>query len=190
MTAVYIAIGTAGLLLLSLVLLYNGLVRARNTVDESWSGIDVQLKRRHDLVGNLINTVSGYAAHERSVLQAATEARAGAVAASGPAATARAEQALGTPVRKLFALSEAYPDLKASESFRQLQSELTALENDIAASRSIYNGNARIYNDRIQSFPGLLVAGPFGFVAREYFELDDKDEAAVPSVTAPTVTTP
>lgn len=182
MTLTYIAIGAAALLILTPILIYNGLVRARNTVDESWSGIDVQLKRRHDLVGNLIETVKGYATHEREALQNATEARAGAVAASGPMAAARAEQALTAPVGRLFAVAEAYPDLKASENFRQLQTELSALEDDIAASRSIYNGNARIYNDRIQSFPGLLVAKPFGFAAREYFELEGAGEAAAPEV--------
>ncbi|MBI4897668.1 MAG: LemA family protein [Actinobacteria bacterium] len=182
MTAVYIAIGIAAVLVLTPILIYNGLVRTRNTVDESWSGIDVQLKRRHDLVGNLIETVRGYAAHEREALQGAADARAGAVAASGPAAAARAEQALTAPVGRLFAVAEAYPDLKAGENFRQLQSELSSLEDDIAASRSIYNGNARIYNDRIQSFPGLLVAKPFGFAAREYFELESAGEAVAPEV--------
>ncbi|MDO8795347.1 MAG: LemA family protein [Vicinamibacterales bacterium] len=182
MTAVYIAIGTVAVLLLSLILLYNGLVRARNTVDESWSGVDVQLKRRHDLVGNLIESVKGYAAHERATLQAVTDARAAAVLAGGPAGAARAEAALDGPVGALMAIAEAYPDLKASENFMQLQNELSDLETQIAASRRIYNGNVRAYNDRIQSFPGMLVARPFGFSAREYFEIDAA-EIAAPVVT-------
>ncbi|MBI5310855.1 MAG: LemA family protein [Actinobacteria bacterium] len=171
MTAVYIAIGVVAFLLLVLVLLYNGLVRARNTVDESWSGIDVQLKRRHDLVGNLIESVKGYAVHERDALQAATDARAAASGARGPREAAAAEAALTAPTSRLFAVAEAYPDLKASDNFLQLQNELSHLENQIAAARNIYNANARHYNDRIQSFPGMLVAKPFGFAAREYFEL-------------------
>lgn len=171
MTAVYIAIGVVAFLLLVLVVLYNGLVRARNIVDESWSGIDVQLKRSHDLVGNLIESVKGYAAHEREVLQAATNARAAADGAHGPQQSATAEAALTRPINRLFAVAEAYPDLKASENFIQLQNELSNLEDQIAAARRIYNANARTYNDRTQSFPGLLVAKPFGFDDREYFEL-------------------
>lgn len=182
MNALYIAAGAVVFLLLCLVLIYNGLVRARNTVDESWSGVDVQLKRRHDLVGNLIESVKGYAAHERAALQATADARGAAMAGGGPARAARAEAALDGPVRALLAIAEAYPDLKASENFLQLQDELTNLETQIAASRSIYNGNVRAYNDRIQSFPGLLVAGPFGFSSREYFEIDAA-EAAAPVVT-------
>lgn len=171
-------------LLLSLIMLYNGLVRARNTVDESWSGVDVQLKRRHDLVGNLVESVKGYTAHERGVLQAVTDARAAAVSASGPAGAARAEAALDEPVKQLFAVAEAYPDLKASENSMQLQAELSDLETQIAASRRIYNGNARAYNDRCQSFPGMLVAGPFGFGGREHFEIDAA-EAGAPVVSIP-----
>lgn len=184
MTAVYVAIGGVAVLLLGLILLYNGLVRARNTVDESWSGVDVQLKRRHDLVGNLIESVKGYAAHERGVLQATTDARAAAVSAGGPTQAARAEAALVGPVGALLAVAEAYPDLKASENFMKLQHELSDLETQIAASRRIYNGNARAYNDRIQSFPGVAVAGPFGFRAREYFEIEPAETAA-PVVTVP-----
>lgn len=183
-TAVYIAAGAVALAVLSVAVLYNGLVRARNTVDESWSGIDVQLKRRHDLVGNLIHTVAAYAEHERAVLQAATDARTRAVEAIGPAVAARAEAELDAPVGALLAVAEAYPDLKAAENFLDLQRQLAELENQIAASRRIYNGNTRHYNDRIQSFPGLLVARPFGFTSRLFFEVDPA-HAGVPRVDAP-----
>lgn len=179
MTAVYIAIGAVAILLLTFVVLYNGLVRARNMVDESWSGIDVQLKRRHDLVGNLVESVKGYAAHERELLQKVTDARAAADRASGPQQSAVAEAALTGPVNRLLAVAEAYPDLKASENFLQLQDELSNLEDQIAASRRIYNANARTYNDRIQSFPGMLVAKPFGFSDRDYFELPAGEGAPV-----------
>lgn len=171
MTAAYIAIAAVALLLLALVALYNGLVRARNLVDESWSGIDVQLKRRHDLVGNLVESVKGYAAHERETLQAATDARAAAVNAGGPQQSAVAEAGLTGPLNRLLAVAEAYPDLKASANFLQLQNKLADLENEIAASRRIYNSNAQIYNARIQSFPAMILAGPLGFKSREYFEL-------------------
>ena len=167
-----------GVLLIALVLIYNGLVRSRNKVDEAWSGIDVQLKRRHDLVPNLVETVKGYAEHEQRVLNEVTNARQTAVSASGPAEAAPAEQALGAALGRVVALAEAYPQLRASESFVELQGELSETEDQIAGARRIYNSNTQVYNSRIQTIPGLLVAPVTGFRAREYFEMDDAGDAA------------
>jgi LemA protein len=181
------------LLALFLVMAYNGMVRGRNKVDESWSGIDVQLKRRHDLVPNLVETVKGYATHEREVFQAVTDARANAVAASTPAAAGAAEGILGQAIGRLFAVAEAYPDLKASQNFLELQGTLGQLESEIAASRRIYNSNVQGYNTRIQSFPGVLLAGPFGFTRREFFEIENPADRETPSVsfsTPPSVAAP
>ena len=152
---------------------YNGMVRGRNKVDEGWSGIDVQLKRRHDLIPNLVETVKGYATHEREVFEKVTQARASAIQASGPAAAGAAEGMLSGALRGLFAVAEAYPQLRAAETFIQLQQELANTEDQIAAARRIYNGNVQSYNTRIQVFPGNLVAGPFGFEKREFFEIED-----------------
>lgn len=163
-------------LLIALVLVYNAIVRARNKVDEAWSGIDVQLKRRHDLVPNLVETVKGYAEHERGVLGEVTEARQTAMSRSGPADSAPAEQALGSALGRLVALAEAYPQLRASENFQQLQAQLAETEDQISASRRIYNANVQSYNSRIQTFPGLVVAPVTGFSQREYFEMDDAAE--------------
>jgi LemA protein len=176
------------LLALFLVMAYNGMVRGRNKVDESWSGIDVQLKRRHDLVPNLVETVKGYATHEREVFQAVTDARANAVAASGPAASGAAEGILGQAIGRLFAVAEAYPDLKASQNFLELQGTLGQLESEIAASRRIYNSNVQGYNTRIQSFPGVLLAGPFGFSKRDFFEIENPADRETPQVSFSTPT--
>jgi LemA protein len=176
------------LLALFLVMAYNGMVRGRNKVDESWSGIDVQLKRRHDLVPNLVATVQGYATHEREVFQAVTDARANAVAASGPAQSGAAEGILGQAIGRLFAVAEAYPDLKASQNFLELQGTLGQLESEIAASRRIYNSNVQGYNTRIQSFPGVLLAGSFGFSKREFFEIENPGDRDTPQVSFSTPT--
>jgi LemA protein len=160
-------------LALVLVGIYNGLVRARNKVDEAWSGIDVQLKRRHDLIPNLVETVKGYASHEAATFEKVTAARADAIKARTPGEAAAAEGILTQALGGLFAVAEAYPQLRAVESFTQLQSELSNTEDQIAAARRLYNGNVQIFNTKIQQFPAVLVAGPFGFSAREFFEIED-----------------
>jgi LemA protein len=182
MTALYILLAVLVLLALWLVLSYNALVRARNKVDEAWSGIDVQLKRRHDLVPNLVETVKGYAAHERETLQRVTEARAAAVEASAPGAVERAEAKLTTALGAINALAEAYPQLRAAENFQRLQAELAGVEDEIQAARRIYNSNVEHYNTRTQQFPTVLIAGPLSFRPREFFEIEVAAERAVPRV--------
>ena len=161
------------LLFLYVLVAYNGMIRSRNMVDEGWSDIDVQLKRRHDLVPNLVETAKAYAAHEREVFQAVTDARAKAMSASGPAAAGAAESALDQALGRLVAVAEAYPQLRAAEPYQQLQSELANTEDQIAASRRIYNGNVQSYNTKIQMFPNSLIADMGDFTPREYFELAD-----------------
>jgi LemA protein len=173
MVVAIIVIVVVILLVLFLVGAYNGMVRARNKVDEAWSGIDVQLKRRHDLIPNLVETVKGYAAHERETFQAVTDARSRAMSASGPAQAGVAEGMLSQALGRLFAVAEAYPQLRATENFQQLQAELTNTEDQIAAARRIYNGNVQSYNTRIQVFPASIIAGMGGFTPREYFEIED-----------------
>jgi LemA protein len=155
------------------VITYNGMIRSRNMVGEAWSGIDVQLKRRHDLIPNLVDSVQGYAAHEREAFQAVTDARAGAMSASGPAASGAAEGILDQALGRLFAVAEAYPQLRATENFQQLQAELSNTEDQIAAARRIYNGNVQSYNTRMQVFPNSLIAGMGHFTPREFFEIAD-----------------
>jgi len=145
---------------------YNGLVGMRQRVGQAFADIDVQLKQRHDLIPNLVETVKGYAAHERGTLEAVVAARNAAVSAQGPAAQAAAENALGGALRQLFALSEAYPDLKANSNFQQLQAELTDIENKIAAARRFFNNAVQEYNTSIQQFPAALFAATFGFTPR------------------------
>ena len=173
MTAVYIVLGVLALLALWSVLAYNRLVKARNKVDEAWSGIDVQLKRRHDLVPNLVETVKGYAAHERETLQNVTVARLAAVEAGEPAAVERAEARLTSALGGINALAEAYPQLQASDSFQRLQAELGAIENEIQAARRIYNSNVQSYNTKIQVFPNSIIASTRNFEEREFFEITD-----------------
>jgi LemA protein len=182
MTGVYILLGVLAVLALWVVLSYNALVRARNKVDEAWSGIDVQLKRRHDLVPNLVETVKGYAAHERETLEGVTAARAAAVEASEPGAVERAEARLTTALGAINALAEAYPQLRAAENFQRLQAELAGIEDEIQAARRIYNSNVVAYNTRTQQFPTLLIAGPMSFRPREFFEIEVAAERAVPQV--------
>jgi LemA protein len=170
---IWVVLGIIVLLVLLLIFAYNGMVKARNKVDESWSGIDVQLKRRHDLIPNLVETVKGYATHEKEVFENVSAARSAAISAQGPAAQAQAETALTGALGRLFAVAEAYPQLRAAESFTQLQQELANTEDQIAASRRIYNGNVQSYNTKIQVFPNSLLAGPFGFTRREFFEIED-----------------
>lgn len=162
-----------GIVLLVVIVIYNGLVAARNAVRNAYSQIDVQLKRRYDLIPNLVETVKGYAAHEKDTLESVIRARQAGIAASGPAAQAAAENVLTGALRQLFALAESYPDLKANQNFGQLQEELTSTENKIGFARQHYNNSVENYNNKIQSFPAVVLAGMFGFQAEEYFELED-----------------
>ena len=171
----FIIIGIVGLLVLVAIVIYNKLVRARNRVDQAWSDITVQLKRRHDLIPNLIETVKGYVKHEKQTLEAVVKARSQAMGASGVAESGQAENMLAGALKSLFALSEGYPDLKASQNFLQLQEELVDTEDKIQASRRLYNSSVRNYADSIQVFPSNVFAGMFNFKAdREYFEVEDR----------------
>jgi len=167
-----------GLLAVLLVTLYNRFVRLRNRVDNAWAQIEVQLKRRWDLIPNLVETVKGYAEHERGTFEAVTQARANAQAAKTPGETAAAEGILGQALGRLFAVAEAYPELQADENFRQLQTELGETENRIAVSRQVYNDTVLTFNNAIQTFPGVVLAGPFGFTQREFFETDEAERGA------------
>jgi LemA protein len=160
-------------LVLALVLLYNRLVRLRNRVENAWAQVDVQLKRRYDLIPNLVETVKGYAAHERETFEAVTNARTRAQAAQGPAEQGAAEGILGQALGRLFAVAEAYPELQADENFRQLQDELAQTENRIAVSRQVYNDTVLTYNNAIQTVPAVLIAGALGFAKKEFFEVED-----------------
>ena len=165
-----------------LVALYNRLVRLRNASENAWSDIDVQLKRRHNLVPNLVETVKGYATHEQETLREVTEARGLASAAIGPADRSGAENALSGALRHLFAVAEAYPELRASQGFQSLQGELSAIEAAIQDARRYYNAVVRDLNTACDTFPSNLVAGSFGIGKGEYFELDSAEERAVPRV--------
>jgi LemA protein len=158
------------LLVLVFVLSYNGLVRLRNRIDNAWSQIDVQLKRRYDLIPNLVNTVKGYAAHEREVFEQVTQARANAINAQGPQQQAQAENVLSGALKSLFAVAEAYPELKANQNFLSLQEELTSTEDRVAYARQFYNDSVLSYNNKLQTFPRNIIAGMFNFEKREYFE--------------------
>src|SRR5690242_19361933 len=179
---VLVIVAVALLLVVWLVAIYNRLVRTRNRVDNAWAQIEVQLKRRHDLIPNLVETVKGYAAHERGTFEAVTQARAAAVGAQGPAQAAAAEGLLSQALGRLFAVAEAYPDLKASTNFLDLQQQLQDTENKIAVSRQVYNDTVLTFNNAIQVFPAVLIAGPFGFTRREFFEIEDAADREVPTV--------
>ncbi|MEP7003193.1 MAG: LemA family protein [Chloroflexota bacterium] len=173
------------ILALFLITTYNRLVRLRQRVKEAWSDIDIQLKRRHDLIPNLVETVKGYAAHEAGTFQAVTQARANAVAAGAsgsPQQMAQAENVLTGTLRSLFAVAEAYPQLQAVQEFKDLSENLTATEDKIAFARRFYNGNVRDYNTALQTFPANIFAGMFGFKAEQYFELADQADREVPQV--------
>ena len=176
MEAIWIILGIIVIIGLFLWATYNGLVKLKVRVDEAWSDIKVQLKRRADLIPNLVNSVKGYATHEKGVFEAVTEARANVVNAKGVKETADADNMLTGALKSLFAVSEAYPDLKANQNFIQLQDELVDTEDKIQASRRFYNGGVRDLNTKIQVFPNNVFAGMLGFAAREFFELD-VDEA-------------
>ena len=153
---------------------YNGLVTLKNRAEEAWSDIDVQLKRRYDLIPNLVSAVKGYAAHETGVFEKVTEARAKAMNATGAAEKAGAENMLTGALKSVFAIAEAYPDLKANTNFLELQQELSDTENKIQAARRFYNGNVMELNTKIETFPSNIIAGMFNFVKREFFELNDE----------------
>jgi LemA protein len=173
MTSTLIILAIIAGLIFWAISIYNGLVAMRQRVGQAFADVDVQLKQRHDLIPNLIETVKGYAAHERGTLEAVVQARNAAIAAQGPASQAAAENALSGALRQLFALAEAYPDLKANTNFQQLQTELADIENKIAAARRFFNNAVQEYNTGIESFPAVLVANSLGFSKREFFDLGE-----------------
>lgn len=180
---VWLWVGLAVVVLVALfvVVTYNGLVRLRNKAEEAWSGIDVQLQRRADLVPNLVEAVKGYASHERDTFEEVTRARQAVVAATGPAEAEAADNLLVAALRRLFVLAEDYPDLQASANFLALQRQLAVLEEDISFARRYHNAVVEDLNTRIETFPSMLVAGPFGFERKPYFEAG-RDERTVPRV--------
>ncbi len=178
----WIALAVAGLLVVGVVLAYNSLVRLRVRSENAWADIDVQLRRRHDLIPNLVETVRGYADHERETLESVVRARDQAVHAEGPAEQAEAETGLSRALRQLFALAEDYPELRAVESFTQLQESLNRIEEAIQDARRYYNAVVRDYNTRVQQFPTNLIADLFGFDGREFFEVEDAEVRSVPEV--------
>jgi LemA protein len=183
-TSTIIVLAVIVVFVLWAITIYNGLISMRQRVNQAFADVDVQLKQRHDLVPNLVETVKGYAAHERGTLEEVVKARNAAVTAQGPAQQAAAENMLTGALRQLFALSESYPDLKASANFQQLQAELTDLENKIAASRRFFNSAVQEYNTGIQRFPAALFAASFGFAPKDFFDLgeDRKTVTEAPQV--------
>jgi LemA protein len=179
---VLVVLGVMAAIVLAVIGMYNGLVAMRQQVRNAWSQIDVQLKRRYDLIPNLVETVKGYAKHERETLERVIQARNAAVAAQGVQAQAQAENVLTGALRQLFALSERYPDLKANQNFLALQEELSATENRISFARQHYNDVTAGYNTRVQSFPSNLIAGMFGFAVEPFFELENVAERIAPKV--------
>lgn len=176
----WITIGIiVAVLILAVVVIYNGLVKAKIRVDEAWSDITVQLKRRSDLIPNLINTVKGYAKHEKGVFEKVTEARSAIMGAKGPVETGKAENQFQSAMKSLFAVAENYPDLKANENFKHLQEELVDTEDKIQASRRFYNGSVRDLNTKTQVFPTNIFAGMLGFKQREFFEVGESEKATI-----------
>src|SRR5512132_708582 len=182
MVVVVIIVALLLLIGLTYVLVRNSLVSLNQRVGESWSGIDVQLKRRHDLVPNLVETVKGYASHESSTFEKVTQARAAAMQASGPEEAGKAEGQLTAALGGLRVVAEQFPQLRATENFQQLQRQLSELEDEIQASRRIYNSNVQSYNTRIQIFPNSVIANQGGFTGREFFEIEDAAERETPEV--------
>ncbi len=179
MTIIYIVLAIVAVIVVWVIASYNGFIRLMQRTKEAWADIDVQLKRRYDLIPNLVETVKGYATHERATLDSVTEARTRAMnAGASPAQKAEAENMLSGALKSLFAVSEAYPDLKANQNFLSLQNELSDTENKIQAARRFYNGNVRDLNTAMQSFPGNLIANYFHFEKRDFFELTEADAAA------------
>lgn len=185
MLPIYIGLGVIAVVIVAGILIYNGLVAKRQTVKEAFSGIDVQLKLRRELIPNLVETVKGYAAHEKSTLDAVIAARNAAATASGPAQLGAAEAQVSSALGRIFALAEAYPDLKASSNFVQLQTELSQIEDKVAAARRFYNSSVGEYNTAIQQFPASLIAGSGGFTASEFFDVGEAARAELN--VAPTV---
>ena len=181
-TYLIIIIAVAAIIILWIIGVFNSLIRLKNRVREAWSDIDVQLKRRYDLIPNLIEAVKGYMTHEANVFEKVTEARAKAISATGTAEKAQAENALSGALKTLFAVSENYPQLRASENFSKLQEELSDTENKIQASRRFYNGNARDFNIRQETFPSNIIAALFGFKKAEFFEIAEAAEKEAPKV--------
>ena len=179
MIAVWIVLAILVLLALYVIVSYNSLVRVRNRTDDSWSQIDVQLRRRYDLIPNLVETVKGYAAHERQTFEAVTQARTQGMNAQGVAEQAQAENVITNALKSLFAVAEAYPELKANQNFLALQEELTATEGRISYARQFYNDTVLKLNTKVQTFPTNILAGMFGFKTREYFEADDTSRGPV-----------
>lgn len=185
MLALIIIVAVVLIIVLVFVSAYNGLVRLRNRVDSAWSQIDVQLKRRHDLIPNLIETVKGYAAHERGTFEAVVNARNAAIAAAGqggPQQTAQAENVLTGALRQLFALAEAYPDLKANQNFLELQEQLTSTEDKVSYARQFFNDSVMKYNNKIGTIPSNVVASMFNFKEREFYEIEEATDREVPKV--------
>lgn len=172
----WVIIAIVGITILWFIGVYNGLIRLKNRTDEAWSDIDVQLKRRYDLIPNLIETVKGYAAHEKELLENVTRARTAAMNAGSPEAKGQAENMLSQTLKSLFAVAENYPQLRASENFAKLQDELSDTENKIQAARRFYNSNVRDFNIKIQVFPNHLIAGMLNFTAKEFFEIANEKE--------------
>ena len=172
----WIVLGIVVAIILWLVGVYNGLIKLRNRTDEAWSDIDVQLKRRYDLIPNLVSTVKGYAKHEKDLLEKVTKARTAAMGAQDPGDKAQAENMLSGALKSLFAVAENYPELKANTNFLELQRELADTENKIQAARRFYNDNVRDFNTKIQVFPNNLVAGMLSFSKRDFFELEEEKE--------------
>src|ERR1043165_2502612 len=170
-TTGWIVLGVIVVFVLWIIVIYNQLVAMRQRVGQAFADVDVQLKLRHDLIPNLVETVKGYAAHERGTLEEVVKARNAAITAQGPAQQAQAENQLSGALRQLFALSEAYPDLKANQNFQQLQAELSDIENKIASARRFFNNSVQEYNTGIQQFPAVLLAGSLGFTPKEFFDV-------------------
>jgi LemA protein len=175
-TFFWIVLAVIALVIFAVIALYNSLIRLKLRVDEAWSDIDVQLKRRHDLIPNLVETVKGYAAHEKDTLDAVIKARNSAMQAGTAADKAKAENALSDTLKSIFALAESYPNLKANENFLELQRELTDTEDKIQAARRFYNGNVRDFNTKLQVFPTNFIAGLLSFTVRDFFGVEDAKE--------------
>jgi len=178
MTIIYIVLGVIAVLVLWVIFVYNGFVRLMNRAEEAWADIDVQLKRRYDLIPNLVNTVKGYMTHERGTLEKVTEMRAKAMQAGSVGEHAQSENMLSEALKSLFAVAENYPDLKANQNFLELQRELSDTENKIQAARRFYNTNVRDLNTKVESFPANIIAKMFSFVQKEFFELGENESAA------------
>ncbi len=179
MSTLLIFIGAVVVLGLAVVVIYNGLIRSKNQVEEAWSDINVQLKRRYDLIPNLVSTVKGYAAHEKELFEKVTQARTAAIGAQNPKEQAEAENMLSGALKSLFAVAENYPDLKANQNFLELQRELSDTENKIQSARRFYNGNVRDFNTKIQVFPTNLFAKMLGFKPYEFFEIEEGEKENV-----------